>query len=156
MSSRSTFAGRMAAGWVLGAALAGGLAPATTAGAASLCLATSAPPFSPIVLTNARLKKGKVNAVVGYLPAAGGSLPVSGVSIVSADGTSLAIALEMPRVSVASGGGGSALASETIFRALFVEPDQRLDVGDPSSQGVVGGANATFTVIDCDTAPPIP
>ncbi len=155
MRRQYTFSRRLGAWCVLGIALASGIVPTAPASAASVCVDTSFTALGPFVLTNARLKKGKVTAVAGYLPAAGGALPLTGVSIVSADGTSMVFALEMPRVSVTTG-GGSVLPSEFTFRALFLEPDRRLDVGDVSVQGLIGGGNATFTVIDCGGVPSIP
>jgi hypothetical protein len=59
-------------------------------------------------------------------------------------------------VSSVTSGGGSVSPGESTFRALFLEPDRTLDVGDVSAQGVIGGANATFTVVDCGGVPSIP
>jgi hypothetical protein len=141
---------------MLGAGLAIAVAPTTAASAAPLCLTNDVVTTVTVVLPTAKLKKAKVKPLVGQVVGAGAAMPLSGLSIVSADGMSLVIAVEAPRVNVASGGGGGLTQLDTIFRALFLEADGRLDVGDTSSQGLVQGLAATYTVVDCDTAPAFP
>jgi hypothetical protein len=140
--------------WALGAGLAIAAAATGTARAAPLCL-TNDVAGNTIVLSSVKLKKGKVSPLVGYSGIGTSAGPLSGTSIVNGDGTSLVLALELPRVSV-TGSSGSLSVGESTFRMLFVQSDRHLDVGDTSSQGLFGGLSATFTVVACDGAPPIP
>jgi hypothetical protein len=130
VSSHSTFPTRIGAGWLLGAALVTAPLLPATATAGSLCFASSGAPAAPFMLPNAKLKKGRVNSVVGYLHEAGVAFPLSGVSVVSADGMRVAIGLDLLGVGRGGGGGGTVHAAGGGFvRALFLEPDRRLDVG---------------------------
>ena len=138
---------------LLSALLVGALSPCTAR--AEFCVGESLG-SSQFVLSKLKLKKGAVSFSPGArLDRFGQASPATATSVMNTAGTFVGIAIDVPEVSVAAGGGSLSALPSIHYSALFRASNGKLIPGDTAS-GLAFGSSATFTVLDCDTVPAIP
>ncbi len=133
--------------------LAGALAPGLAR--AEFCVSESLG-SARLAFAKLKLRKGAVNFAPGVrIDRFGQAAPATAKAVMNREGTFAGIAIEVNEVSVSTGGGGLSNMPPTQYVGLFRATNGKVSPGVTAS-GIAFGNSTTFTVVDCDTVPPIP